>query len=145
MVIMTCFIASIGIIGATITLLCILQNLDVTEMMPVYRPRKKKVVLTFWGTTKGPDLIWPDLIAGSDGAGSQIKLPKITFNSEPVVGSELYSKGFAVKSATRLIKHGIAKLSPGPAQANKWMRYEAQAPCKKVNSLNADLLGAYCR
>jgi hypothetical protein len=93
MVIMISLIAAIGTIGATITLFCILHNLDVTEIMPVYRPRKKRVGPAFWGNYEGRT---------SEVPGMQIiKLPKITFNPEAVVGSELYSKGRAVKSAKR--------------------------------------------
>lgn len=93
MVIMFYFLVGIGIIGATITLFSVLHNLDVSEMMPVYKPRKKKVGPTFWGNYQD---------SGSDSSAMHtIKLPKITFNPEAVVGSELYSKGMAVKSAKR--------------------------------------------
>ena len=88
-----CFLVVIGIIGATITLFSVLHNLDVSEMMPVYKPRKKKVGPTFWGNYQDS--------AGDVQAMQTIKLPKITFNPEAVVGSELYSKGMAVKSAKR--------------------------------------------
>ena len=93
MVIMVYFLIAIGIIGATITLLSVLHNLDVSEMMPVYKPRRKKVGPTFWGNYKDN--------ACDTNAMQTIKLPKITFNPEAVVGSELYSKGMAVKSAKR--------------------------------------------
>jgi len=93
MVILICFLIVIGIIGATITLISVLHNLDVSEMMPVYKPRKKKVGPSFWGNYEGG--------AGDIQAMHTIKLPKITFNPEAVVGSELYSKGMAVKSAKR--------------------------------------------
>lgn len=93
MIILVYLLLGIGIIGATITLVSILHNLDVSEMMPVYRPRKKKVGPTFWGNYDG---------SGHDPANMQtIRLPKITFNQEAVVGSEMYSKGRAVKSAKR--------------------------------------------
>jgi hypothetical protein len=93
MVILICFILGIGMIGATITLFCVLHNLDVAEMMPVYRPRKKKVGPTFWGSYGG--------LSGEVQTMQTIKLPKITFNPQSVVGSELYAKGMAVKSAKR--------------------------------------------
>ncbi|CAN5320985.1 hypothetical protein BH10CYA1_BH10CYA1_29340 [soil metagenome] len=93
MVIMLSFLVVIGIIGATITLFSVLHNLDVSEMMPVYKPRKKKVGPTFWGYYHDS--------AGDINTMQTIKLPKITFNPEAVVGSELYSKGMAVKSAKR--------------------------------------------
>lgn len=93
MIILAYLLLAIGIIGATITLISVLHNLDVSEMMPVYRPRKKKVGPTFWGNYQGTD-------QNSPGRQS-INLPKITFNGEAVVGSELYSKGHAVKSAKR--------------------------------------------
>ncbi|MBS1957479.1 MAG: hypothetical protein JST89_25050 [Cyanobacteria bacterium SZAS-4] len=96
MVIMFYFLVGIGIIGATITLFSVLHNLDVSEMMPVYKPGKKKVGPTFWGNYQ--DSV-NDVNALS--AMQTIKLPKITFNPEAVVGSELYSKGMAVKSAKR--------------------------------------------
>ncbi len=93
MVIMFYFLVGIGIIGATITLISVLHNLDVTEMMPVYKPRKKKVGPAFWGNYQDS--------ANEIKTMQTIKLPKITFNPEAVVGSELYSKGMAVKSAKR--------------------------------------------
>ncbi len=93
MLVLICFILGIGMIGATITLFYVLHNLDVSELMPVYRPRKKKVGPAFWGNYEVPDREVQTM--------QTIKLPKITFNPQAVVGSELYAKGMAVKSAKR--------------------------------------------
>lgn len=89
MVIMFWMLITFGIIGAIITLCSVLHNLDVADMMPIYRTRKKKVGAAFWGSYEG----------SLDESPETIGLPKITFNSEALAGSELYSKGRAVKSA----------------------------------------------
>ncbi len=93
MIILLYILVAFGIIGATITLYSVLHNLDVSEILPVYKPRKKRVSASFWGIYEA---------AGKDAQAIQtIALPKITFNPEAIVGSELYSKGHAVKSAKR--------------------------------------------
>ncbi|HEY9732708.1 MAG TPA: hypothetical protein V6C89_12395 [Drouetiella sp.] len=93
MIILLYMLLAIGIIGATITLVSILHNLDVTEIMPVYKPRQKRVGPTFWGNYQDN--------GNRHSVMQTIKLPKITFNGEAIAGSELYSKGHAVKSAKR--------------------------------------------
>lgn len=91
MVIMIGFLLVFGTIGGIITLIAILHNLDVREILPVYRTRKKAVGAAFWGNY--------DETGPADSPLQTIKLPKITFEQQVLAGSEMYSKGYAVKSA----------------------------------------------
>lgn len=83
-----------GLVGGFASLVCVVAGTDLSELMPVYKPRKKIVGPLFWGNYNE---------APKDEAGmEQIKLPKISeFDNNPIIGSEVYSKGKAVRSLRR--------------------------------------------
>lgn len=78
-----------GLIGFVCTLLCVLCGIDLSELLPVYNPRKKKVAATFWGAYDG----------APEAKEETYTLPKL-LDTEPgyIVGSTKYASGKAVKS-----------------------------------------------
>ncbi|MGH9548394.1 MAG: hypothetical protein ACRD3W_03425 [Terriglobales bacterium] len=80
-----------GLVGIFSTLLCVICGTDLSELLPVYKPRKKVVGPAFWGGYTGLPEETPDL--------EKIKLPKISDHEDgPINGSEKYAKGKAVRS-----------------------------------------------
>jgi hypothetical protein len=80
-----------GLVGFACTFLCVLCGTDLSELLPVYNPRKKKVGATFWGAYGGLETVKPE---------ETFKLPKLPENdAEYLVGSTKYAAGKAVKSA----------------------------------------------
>lgn len=84
-----CVIAGIG---ALITVRCLLQDNDWSLLLPVYRPRKKKVGATYWGHYEDESEI--------DTPEETVILPKICSDDDhALAGGTTYVKGRPVKSA----------------------------------------------
>ena len=78
--------------GILMSLVVVLRDNDLSELLPVYKPNKKKVASSYWGAYTGDDIKESD----------SILLPKITdYDAVNVIGSEVYSKGKPVKSLRR--------------------------------------------
>jgi len=77
------------LVGAVCTILSVFCGTDLSELLPVYNPRKKKVGATFWGSYNGE-------FEGEE----SLALPKISEHPDVyTVGSNKYVKGKPVKSA----------------------------------------------
>jgi hypothetical protein len=80
---------SFALIGGIAALLCVILGTDLSELLPVYNVRKKKVGATFWGAYNG-------VIGETD---ESFKLPKLPEEEATyIVGSTKYATGKAVKS-----------------------------------------------
>jgi len=79
-----------GLVGFCCTILCVACGTDLSELLPVYNPRKKKVAATFWGHYED---------APETEAPETFQVPKISQNEEDyVIGSSVYASGKAVRS-----------------------------------------------
>jgi len=86
------FLGGFFVFGILMTLVVVLRDNDLSELLPVYKPNKKKVACSYWGAYSGDHTVDSDSIV----------LPKITDNDAvSVYGSEVYSKGKPVKSLRR--------------------------------------------
>jgi hypothetical protein len=84
-------LAGFALIGAICTVLAVFCGTDLSELLPVYNPRKKKVGATFWGSYDGDFT-----------EDETLQLPKISEQpSTYVVGSGRYEKGLPVRNARR--------------------------------------------
>jgi hypothetical protein len=82
-----------ALIAITSTIICVTGGVDLSDLLPVYKPRKKIVRAAFWGD-------YTDAHGGTD--DETFALPTISDDEgNPVAGSEVYSKGKAVKSLRR--------------------------------------------
>jgi hypothetical protein len=80
-----------ALIGAACTFLCVMCGTDLSDLLPVYNPRKKKVGAAFWGAYNGVD---------PTKAEETFKLPKLPEEDMAyLVGSTKYAMGKPVKSA----------------------------------------------
>jgi hypothetical protein len=78
-----------ALIGFVCTVLCVVCGTDLSELMPVYKPHKKKVGATFWGH-------YDDT---TDKDEESFKLPKLPDEEMTyLVGSSKYAQGKVVRS-----------------------------------------------
>jgi hypothetical protein len=78
------------LVGLCCTVLCVACKTDLSDLLPVFNPRKKKVRATFWG--RYADEPEPE-------ASETFQLPKVAQNeADYVIGSSIHASGEPAQS-----------------------------------------------